>query len=897
MSDADRPDLAADADSAPEERPSYPEDWRADVLAADGGVVHLRPITPDDAFKLVSFHSRLSEETRFLRYFESHATLSAEEVYRATHVDNRYRVGLVALLGDEIIAVGVYEGQPEQTTAEVAFVVSDEHQRRGLGSVLLEHLAGAAAENGIERFDAYVLAENPSMVRVFEEAGYQVSGTADGEILELEFAIDPSEALLQVRNARERASESRSVRNLLSPRSIAVIGASPRPGKVGQAVLANLLAGKYTGPVFPVNATRGAVQGVRAYPTVRDIPDRVDLAIVAVPAADIDDVLDDCLDKGVKGLLVLSAGFADSDADGYAAQRRLVREARLHGMRLVGPNALGIANNAPDVAMNATLAPQIPGRGRAGFFCQSDPLGATVLREAAARRLGLSTFVSAGNRADVSANDLLQYWDSDPDTDVVLLYLESLGNPHKFVHLARRMGRDKPIVVVRSSRIDRPDAHGSAPAIDNTVAANVFSQAGVIAVDSIVEMFDCATVLCHQPLLAGPRIAVISTSAPLGWLAVDVAGSGGLTAVRTEIIGPTAEPAEFGETLAAVVADPAVDAVVALVVPPVPIPMEPFAAPLREVAKSSDKPIVTTFSGANGIPEALAVNGNDGMPAFGSVPSFPDPDRAVRALQRVWRYAVWRSRPVSEPRVPDGIDLERAHGLVVTALRHGVSAGGWLSDTQVAALLECFGIHLVDFREALTAQEAVAGAEELGYPVALKATSHGWRHRADLRGVRLDLESAAEVRRAYQDLAGISGSPLLHVQQMADKGVGCVIAMHDDPSVGSVISFGLSGMVTELLGDRAFRALPLGPEDARQLVVAPRAAPLLGGLANTEAADTEALADLVERVSALCEGIPEIRELRLEPILASSAGAAVLTGHVRIGSESSRRGLVPRRIT
>lgn len=916
--------MSDEATDGGQDRPGYPEDWRADVLAADGGVVHIRPITPDDAFKLVTFHSKLSQESVYRRYFEPHPQLTANEVYRSTHVDNRYRVCLIALLGDDIIAVGVYEGEPGYTSAEVAFVVSDDHQRRGLGSVLLEHLAGAAAENGIERFEANVLADNQGMVRVFQDAGYQVNGTAgselvdlDGdEILELEFAIDPSEALLQVRNARERASEARSIRNLLSPQSIAVIGASPTRGKVGHAVLVNLLSGGFTGPIYPVNGNHRAVRGVPAYPSVRDIPNRVDLAIVAVPASDIDVVLDDCLDKGVKGLLVLSAGFADSDADGYAAQRRLVREARAHGMRLVGPNALGIASNDPSISMNATLAPELPGRGRAGFFCQSDPLGATVLREAADRRLGLSTFVSAGNRADVSANDLLQYWDSDPDTDVVLLYLESLGNPRKFMHLARRTARNKPVVVVKSSRIDRPDAHGDAPAIDNTVTANVFHQAGVIAVDSIVKMFDCAMILCHQPLPAGPRTAVISTSAPLGWLAVDVVRSGGLVAARTEILGPTVDPAEFGRVLADVMADPDVDAVVALVAPPVPIPMEPYAAPLRAV-RSASKPIVTVFAGANGIPALLAADASDErtsaagtnddnvpvgvvggrdtvMPEFGSVPSFPDPDRAVRALQRVWKYAQWRGQPVSMPRHPDGIDVGRAHDIVVSALRRGATDHGWLPDRDVADLLDSFGIHPVDFREVATAGEAVGAAEDLGYPVAIKATSDGWRNRPDMSGVRLDLEGPAQVDRAYRDVAAASGSPHLHVQRMAAKGIGCSIKVHDDPSFGSLVSFGLSGMVTELLGDRAFRALPLGPEDARKLIAAPRAAPVLDGMAYTDPADTAALADLVERVSALCDLIPEIRELRLEPILASAAGAAVLSGQVRIGSAPRRT--APRRI-
>jgi acyl-CoA synthetase (NDP forming)/GNAT superfamily N-acetyltransferase len=880
-----------------DDRVSFPEDWRADVLAADGGVVHIRPITPDDADKLVKFHSKLSEQTRHLRYFEPYPQMSEKDLYRATHVDNRQRVSLIAMLGDDIIAVGVYEGEPDEPVAEVAFVVADAHQRRGLGSILLEHLAGAAADNGIETFVAGVLIENPSMVRVFKDAGYQVRGSDDGYVVHLEFAIDPTEALLNVRNARERASEARSVRNLLSPSSIAVIGASPTQGKVGQAVLANLLRGQFNGPVFPVNAARRSVQGVRAYPTVRDIPDAVDLAIVAVPAADIDVVLDDCLAKGVKGLVVLSAGFAESDAEGYDAQQRLVQEARAHGMRLVGPNALGIANTDPAIAMNATLAPDLPGRGRAGFFCQSDPLGTAILREAAARRLGLSTFVSAGNRADVSANDLLQFWESDADTDVVLLYLESLGNPRKFSRIARRMSRDKPIVVVRGSRIDRPEMNGGATAIDNTIAANVFHQAGVIAVDSIADMFDCATLLCHQPLPAGPRLAIIGTSAALAWLTVDAATSCGLEVTRTDNLGPTVDPDVFGEALASAAADPAVDAVVALVVPPVPVPMEPFAAPLRAVAAAAGKPIVTIFQGEQGIPELLAVPGPDGMPTFGSVPSYADPDRAVRALHRAWRYAAWRAEPASEPCQPDDVDTERAHGIVVTTLRRTARTGGWLPDVDAVALLDCYGIHVVDFLEVTSTDDAVAAAGQLGYPVALKATGAPWRNRPDLRGVRLDLDEAAEVRRGYADLAAESGTALVHVQKMAEKGTGCVIRVQDDPSFGSVVSFGLSGMITELLGDRAYRSLPLGPGDAAQLVAAPKAAPLLAGSANAEPADTAKLAQLLLRVSMMCDDIPEVREVSLEPILASRDRAEVLYARVRIGPESEHFDIGPRRIS
>ncbi|MBF6247747.1 GNAT family N-acetyltransferase, partial [Nocardia elegans] len=446
--------LLPDSPATPAVPPPPPQHWFADVLAADGGVVRLRPITPDDAEPLQTFHAALSDRTRYLRYFGPYPRISPKDLYRTTHVDYQDRVGLVVELGDAIIAVGRYEllDRTGPRAAEVAFVVADEHQGRGLGSILLEHLAGAAAENKIQTFVAEVLAENTAMVTVFRDAGYQVERSRDGTVLHLEFAIDPTEALVTVRDSRERASEARSVGNLLAPRSIAVIGATPGTGRVGGAVLANLLSGVFQGPVFPVNPNRRFVRGVRAYATVREIPDEVDLAVVAVPAAAIDSVLDDCMAKGVKGLVVLTAGFGETGPEGMAAERELVAAARGHGMRVVGPSALGIANTDPEVAMNATLAPVLPPRGRIGFFCQSGPLGAAILGEAAARNLGLSTFVSAGNRADVSGNDLLQYWDTDAATDLVLLYLESFGNPRKFSRIARRVARTKPIVAVSSGR-------------------------------------------------------------------------------------------------------------------------------------------------------------------------------------------------------------------------------------------------------------------------------------------------------------------------------------------------------------------------------------------------------------------------------------------------------------
>lgn len=890
-----------DADTAKEQdrvrsETTFPKHWVVDVLASDGGVVHLRPIVPSDGKALIEFHSGLSERTRYLRYFGPYPTMPQRDVLNFTTVDHHSRVAFVAILGDDIIAVGRYERLPEGdgNSAEVAFVVADSHQGRGLGPILLEHLAGAAAENGVRMFVAEVLAENRNMVSVFREAGYQVSRSYEGGVLRLEFAIDPSEALLSVRNSRERAAEARSVRNVLSPTSVAVIGASTDSSKVGNAVLANLLAGGFTGPVYPVNADHKSVRGVRAYPSVHDIPDSVDLAIAAVPADAIDDVLDDCLDKGVKALVVVSGGFGETGEAGQESERRLVHAARAHGMRLVGPNALGVANTDPAFALNATLAPRLPMPGRVGFFCQSGALGIAILDQAAKRRLGLSTFVSAGNRADVSGNDLLQYWDSDPETEVVLLYLESFGNPRKFTRIARRVARTKPIIAVKSGRGAVPPALATGPAIDDSIVKALFEQAGVIQVDTIAQLFDCAILFGYQPLPSGPRVAVVGNSTALGVLAVDAARADGLHAGVPIDVGPQAGPEEFAAAVSGALAAGDVDSVIVVFVPPVAVTVEPFAKALGDAVLGADKPVLTTFLATEGIPDVLAVRGEFGQPIRGSVPSYSSPERAVTALAKAWRYAAWRSRPVSTPLRPSGIDSERAQSLVRdwSAQEHT----RWLSDFETAELLGCYGIEITEFRSVIDEDEAVAAGEELGYPVAVKATGAQWRHRPDLGGVRLDLTGPEATRLAYRALAADSGEPLLHVQKMAAKGIGCVVRVQDDPSFGSLISFGLAGVISDLLGDRAYRVLPLTEDEAVQLIDAPKAAPLLSGYRNAVPVDKSALVDLVQRVSAMADDIPEIRELACEPVLASAHGAQITDARVRLGPEPSKNDLGPRRL-
>ncbi len=1022
--------------------PDYPAHWEADVVASDGGIVHLRPILPSDADALLRFHASLSERTRYLRYFGPYPRVSPRDLERFVVVDHHDRVAFICLLGGEIVAVGRYEGIPGPNgnveTAEVAFVARDTHQGRGLGSILLEHLAAAARENGLRRFEAEVLMENRAMVRVFRDAGYQVSRAFAEGVLHLEFDIDPTERSLAVRDSREQRAEARSVHNALHPSSVAVIGASTDPKKIGYAILTNLLRSDFTGPVYPVHPEARSVRGVPAYATVTDIPDAVDLAVVAVPAAGVEDVLGSCFAKGVRTLVVVSAGFAEAGPDGLAAERRLVTAGRAHGMRVIGPNALGVANTALDVRLNATLAPDLPGQGRIGFFAQSGALGIAILAAARKRGLGLSTFVSAGNRADVSGNDMLQYWQTDPATDMVLLYLETFGNPRKFARVARGLARTKPIVAVKSGRHTGPVAALAAHAepVDDAGVQALFEQAGVIRVDTIAELFDTALLMHYQPLPAGSRVAVVGNSSALGVLVADaLVGEGMNLAGEPVDIGVTASPEQFAAAIAAalgpanggpgaaaggldggtagagtdgggpgapdgdggdgggagapdgvrtdgggpgapdgdggdrggagapdgvrtdgggpgapdgagggdggsavfgaaggeagggtgegdgaagpVALDAAgaaisggvggtcgADALVAVFVPPVATPGDAYARALRETAagvqKSADKPVVAVFFAAEGVPAALAVPGPDGTPVRGSVPSYASPERAAAALARVSRYARWRAEPVGDFTPPPGIDSDAAHELVanlgVGATDGDVGARRVLADADAAELLACYGITLVESRRVSGADETVAVAEEMGYPVAVKAVGDRWRHRTDQAGLRLDVVTPIGARRAYADLTRLSGQGAVDVQRMAPKGVSCVLEIVEDPSFGSLISFGLSGVATELLGDRAFRVIPVSDRDAAALVRAPRAAPLLDGYRGAEPTDLAAMEDLVRRVGRLAEDLPQVRSLALDPVLATAKGVSVVGARMVFGEPPRRDDTGPRRM-
>ncbi|MFM9696322.1 bifunctional acetate--CoA ligase family protein/GNAT family N-acetyltransferase [Streptomyces europaeiscabiei] len=948
------------------DRHEYPAHWEADVVLRDGGTARIRPITVDDAERLVSFYEQVSDESKYYRFFAPYPRLSAKDVHRFTHHDFVDRVGLAATVGGEFIATVRYDrigadgmaASAPADEAEVAFLVQDAHQGRGVASALLEHIAAVARERGIRRFAAEVLPANSKMIKVFTDAGYQQKRSFEDGVVRLEFGLEPTDRSLAVQRAREQRAEARSVQRLLAPGSVAVIGAGRTPGGVGRSVLANLLDAGFTGRLYAVNKAlrddEKELGGVPAHRSVTAIEGPVDLAVVAVPAAHVPEVVAECGAHGVQGLVVVSAGYAESGPQGRERQRELVRQARTYGMRIIGPNAFGIINTAPDVRLNASLAPETPRSGRIGLFAQSGAIGIALLSRLHRRGggvtgvTGVSTFVSSGNRADVSGNDVLQYWYEDPDTDVVLMYLESIGNPRKFTRLARRTAAVKPLVVVQGAR------HGSAPQghavratmLPHTTVSALLRQAGVIRVDTITELVDAGLLLARQPLPAGPRVAILGNSESLGMLTYDACLSEGLRPLPPLDLTTGASARDFHAALSRTLADDSCDAVVVTAIPALG-ETSPGDAALAEalrsaVAENPSKPVLVVHVELGGLAEALSAAastaprvgekglgaaagarppllpaspepGDPRRPAEGLpgevreapepaaeehlIPAYPAAERAVRALSEAVNHAQWRREAADPGRVPayEDIDEKGAAEQIDTSLAGG--EGLTLGAAEAGALLARYGIRLRQARPAPTPEEAVRAAEDIGYPVALKTTAPHLRHRADLGGVRLDLADEEQLRRAYAELTELFGRPeelRPVVQGMAPRGVDTIVRSVVDPAAGAVLSFGLAGPASQLLGDMAHRLIPATERDAASLVRSIRTAPLLFGWRGSAPVDTDALEELLLRVSRLVDDHPEVVAVSLEPVVVASHGLSVLGATVRLARPPLRDDLGPR---
>jgi acetate---CoA ligase (ADP-forming) len=911
---------------------------QVDVILRDGRTLRLRPPSGDDTEALLDFFGSLSERSRYLR-FHGFTQVGPKLVEPLLEPDWDERGALLGTLAEEdeerVVAVANYVRLRDPSLAEVAFAVADAHQRRGIGTRLLEQLAARAAAVGIERFVAEVLPDNRDMVGVFEAAGFELTRELEGGELEVEFPIAPTERYESLVAERDHLAVTASLRPFFDPANVAVIGASRRRGSIGGELFRNVLAGDFAGAAYPVNRDGESVAGVRAYRSIEEVPDPVDLAVIALPGAAVLDAAEQALRRGVRALVVISAGFAEVGSEGAERQDRLLALVRAHGARLIGPNCLGIAIAGP--GLNATFAARSAPSGNIGFSSQSGALGLALLEAGVARGLGLSAFVSIGNKADVSTNDLLEWWEDDAATDVVLMYVESFGNPRRFGRLARRVARRKPILALKSgtSATGRQAASSHTAALAGSEAAvdALFRQAGVIRAGSLEELVDVAALLSTQPEPKGRRVAVLTNAGGLGILCADACEAAGLelprladetVAALAELLpaeasvanpvdmlgGADADACEAAGLELPRLADETVAALAEL------LPAEASVANPVDMLGGADAdayaralPIVladpridsavvlfapTVAASADEVAQAVALVAEDsaaekpllavtlsaaGIPAAlrrpgCGVAAFAYPESAARALGRAAERADWLRRPLGAIPELDGIDRDAARAVVERVLADADDA--WLAAADVRALLEAYGVPLVPERLAADEDAASAAAAELGFPAVVKTAVAG-AHKTELGGIALDLENEDAVREAARRIGG----PVL-VQPMIRGGPELLAGVVQDPVFGPLVAFGPGGVLAELIGEASFRIAPLTDVDAEELVTTGKAGRLVAGFRGAPPADEAALADLVLRLARLAEDLDEVAELDLNPVLALPDGCLAVDARVRL---------------
>jgi acetate---CoA ligase (ADP-forming) len=858
-----------------------------DVILRDGSTLRLRAPAAEDSGALLEFFVNLSEHSRYLR-FHGFPALGAKLIEPLVAPDWQERGALLGSLDGRIVAVANWVRLRDPRAAEVAFAVGDDVQRRGIGTRLLEQLATRAAGAGIEEFVAEVLHENNTMLHVFRNAGFAVTRAGEGGELEIRLAIAPTDAYRHHVAGRDHVGVRASLEPFFRPRSVAVVGASKRRGSIGGELFRNILAGDFAGSVYPVNRKGDSVAGVHGHAAVGAIEEAVDLAVICVPGEQVLPAAEDALAAGVRALVVISAGFAETGSEGTERQERLLALVREHGARLLGPNCLGIASTA--ARLNATFAPRSFPPGKIGFSSQSGALGLALLERAEATGLGVTSFVSVGNKADVSSNDLLEWWEDDDETELVVLYLESFGNPRAFARIARRLARRKPILALKGGTtragIRAAGSHTAALAGSDAAADALFADAGVIRARTLDELIDVASLLSAQPVPRGRRVAVVTNAGGLGILAADACEALGIEITPpsedTRAALATVLPAEasvanpidmlgganaesFEQALPPVLADPSFDAAIVLFVPTVGTDEESVGAAIsRAAATAVDKPVLCAFLSAKGAPVALR--------SVAHVPSFAYPEAAAKALARAVERGEWLRRPAGS--VPElECDRDEARAFVREAVAAG---GGWLDPEQTRGLLEAYGVPLVPERVVATELGAVEAANELGFPVVLKTAAPG-AHKTEEGGVALDLADEAAVLVAAERI----GAPLL-VQPFVRGGAELLAGAVQDPVFGPLVAFGPGGVLAELIGEAQFRLAPLTDHDAGELVRSGKAGRLVAGFRGMPPADESALVDLLLRLSLLAEELPEVVELDLNPVLALPDRCFAVDARVRV---------------
>ncbi|HTK73612.1 MAG TPA: GNAT family N-acetyltransferase [Gemmataceae bacterium] len=882
------------------------------LILRDGSTATIRLAQPQDAEALRVFFDGLSPESRRRRFFSVAPPVPELITSLADSSDPRSALTLLVIRtaegGPRIVATGSYFAKDERT-AEVAFAVDESFHGKGLGTLLLERLAVLAVRNGFTRFWAITHADNRAMRDVFRESGFAVAEELRGSEIEVDLSVVPNEAAVARLETRDRIATAASLRPFFRPRSVAVVGASRDPASIGYRILEALVGSRFQGPVYPVNPKAMVVSCIRAYPSVRDLPEPVDLAVVAVPRDAVLGVVDECAARGVRALVVITAGFAEVNAEGRELQKRLVEKVRGYGMRLIGPNCLGLLNTDPAVRLNASFSPLFPPPGRVAMSSQSGALGLAVLAAARRMGLGLSTFVSVGNKADVSGNDLLQYWEDDPGTDVILLYLESFGNPRRFARIAQRVSRRKPVVAIKSGRTQAggraAGSHTAALAAKEVAVDALFRLTGVIRADTLEEMFDLAAALGSQPLPHGRRVGIVTNAGGPAILCADACEAAGLvlpefsaqTQARLRSVLPAAAsvanpvdmiasagPGHYAPVVETVLCAEEVDALIVIYIPVGLCQTDALVAAIRsgvEKARASaaGKPVLACLMTESG--EWSHFDGGEQLPTY----AFPE--AAARVLGKMAGYADWRSRP--EGMIPDYEDLDLPTARAVCQRALAERGNGWLSAEESRAVLEAVKLPVPPGGVARSADEAVALAERVGFPAAVKLASRQLVHKTEVGGVCLNLANADAVRQAFtaiRDRVAQTHQPDamdgVVVQPMIPRGVEVMIGVTQDPLFGPLIAFGLGGVYVEILADVCFRVTPLTDRDAAEMVQSIRGHRLLAGYRGQPPADVDAIQDVLLRISRLVEEISEISEIDLNPVFALPPGQGCWIADMRI---------------
>jgi acetyl coenzyme A synthetase (ADP forming)-like protein len=882
--------------------PDYPQDWESDVALRDGTTIRIRPIKPSDGDGLQAMVSRMSRQSVYHRFFQVKTHLEPEEVEAFTNIDYLDHMALVAARGDDIIGVGRYwrdEASPE--LADVAFAVVDAEQGKGIATRLVRYLTAYADKEGITAFRASVLADNHVMIRVFRNAGYPMRREESEGIYKVEFPTADMTGFGRSDEIDEQRAIAASLMPVFYPSAVAVIGASRDPRSIGGRLFNNLINGDFTGPVFPVNPKANVVRSVKAYKSVLDVPDHVDLAFIVVPSRFVCDVVEECVQKGVRGLVVISAGFSETGAAGAALEEDLMEIVRSAGMRMVGPNCMGLINMDSAISMNGQFGPLSPPAGNVAMSSQSGALGIAILDYATQMGIGISTFISIGNQADVAGDDLLLYWESDPGTDVILLYMESFGNPRRFARAARRIAKKKPIVAVKSGRTAAgaraASSHtGSLASLDAAVDT-LFRQAGVIRTDTLTQLFDVTSLLANQPLPLGGRVGILTNAGGPGILAVDALEANGLHIIEfsdelksklRSLLSPDASvtnpvdmiasagPAEYSACIDALLSSDEIDALMTIFIPAAPEGVEEISTAIRDAmfTHHGEKTSLIVFMSSGGAP-----------PVFHSddkkIPTFAFPEQAAFALAKAVEHEQWRQKDEGAFVELDGIDAGAARTVVEAALERDGS--GWLDPDAVESVLGAYGLAMPRSAVAATADAAVAAAAEMGGAVVLKVVSDSALHKSDVGGVVLNIEGEAQVRLAYDEVtAAVDDAEGVLVQQYVEGGHEVLIGMTEDPNFGPLIVFGLGGVFVELIGDVAFRIHPLTDLDAAEMIKEVKSAKLLEGYRGGAPGDISAVREALLRVSALVADLPEIVEMDMNPVKVAKPGQGLKVVDARI---------------